>query len=57
MNANGRRGRQLRNGNRHVARLGRSIYPHTGAGLSVAESIQREKMKAARMTAAKGKKK
>lgn len=57
MNANGRRCRQLKKGNRHVARLGRSIYRATSASLSTAESIQREKMKAARMAAANSKKK
>lgn len=57
MNANGRRCRQLKNGNRHVARLGRSIYRATSSTLSTAESIQRERVKAARMAAAKSKKK
>lgn len=56
MNANGRRCRQLKNGNRHVARMGRSIYRATASD-SVGAAIERERVKAQRMQAAKGKKK
>lgn len=57
MNALGRRARQFKNRFRHLAKLGRPIYPPQ-AGRSVAESIAIEKRKAARMHAASsGKKK
>lgn len=56
MNALGRRARQFKNRFRHLAKLGRPIYPPQ-AGRSVAESIAIEKRKAQRMAAASGKKK
>ena len=56
MNVNGRRSRQLRNGNRHVARLGRSVYRATSSD-SIASAIERERNTARRMAAAKTKKK
>lgn len=56
MNANGRRCRQFKNGFKHLARLGRPIY-HSASGLTVAQSIQRERAHAARQAAMKGKKK
>ncbi len=56
MNANGRRCRQFANGFRHLARIGRPIYPSI-ATRSVAESIARERETARRMAAAKSKKK
>lgn len=57
MNANGRRCRQFANGMRHLARLGRPMYPPVKSNRSIAEAIAAESMKARRMQAAKGKKK
>lgn len=63
MNANGRRCREFGNGNRGLARIcgksfagGRRIYPATAVG-NVHEAIARERAAAARIAAAKGKKK
>lgn len=56
MNANGRRSRQLANGNRHVARMGRSIYRATASD-TIQAAIAREREATRRAAAAKGKKK
>lgn len=56
MNANGRLCRKFKARFGHVARLGRPIYAPTSS-LSVADAIARERRTAARIQAAKGKKK
>ncbi len=56
MNANGRRCRQFANGFKHLARIGRPIYKGA-SNLSVHQAIAAERVRAARMAAAKGKKK
>jgi hypothetical protein len=56
MNALGRRARQMKNGYRHLAKLGRPMYPSSSSS-SVAAAIAAEQAKARRMQAAKGKKK
>jgi hypothetical protein len=56
MNANGRLCRRFKHGFKDVAKLGRPVYKATSS-LSVAQAIARERAQAARMAAAKGKKK
>lgn len=56
MNVLGRRQRQFKNGFKHLAKRGRPMYK-SASGLSVAAAIERNRVKAAREQAAKGKKK
>lgn len=54
MNANGRLCRRFKHGFRDIAKLGRPIYKAT-SGLSVAQAIQKERAKAARLAQIKKK--
>lgn len=56
MNANGRLCRRFKHGFKDIALMGRPIYKAT-SGLSVAQSIARERAIAARMAASQRKKK